>query len=72
MAGLAEWYSVASPLWGVSKEFNAFRRAGGADVPLFGMSATHWRGAYNPTKGVGTYTPPAVSFSGLAAYRIQD
>ena len=32
--------------------------AGGADVPFFGMSAIRHRGAYIPTKSIGTYGPP--------------
>jgi hypothetical protein len=32
--------------------------SGGADVPFFGMSATHRRGAYIPARDAGTYAPP--------------
>jgi len=37
--------------------------AGGADVPFFGMPAplSRSRGAYIPTKTVGTYAPPVAS-----------
>ena len=35
-------------------------KAGSADVPFFGMSATRIpSGAYTPTKGVWTDAPPA-------------
>jgi hypothetical protein len=33
---------------------------GGADVPLFGMSAPHPKGAYIPTNIVVPYVPPAL------------